>query len=142
VPMIISAPGMKRPGVKTEALAELLDLYPTLVDLCGLPKAEGLDGMSLVPVLENPAASVKEGAYTQHPRPAYFKGSPDVMGRSVRTARYRYTEWRNFTTGELVASELYDHEKDPLETVNVVSGAGNAGIVAECKRQYKKGFSP
>ena len=59
VPMIISAPGMKKPGVKTDALAELLALYPALVDLCGLSKAEGLDGKSLVPVLDDPAASVK-----------------------------------------------------------------------------------
>ena len=140
--MIFSAPGMKQPGVKTGAMAELLDLYPTLVDLCKLPKVEGLEGTSLVPVLDNPASSVKAAAFTQHPRPAYFKGSPDVMGRSVRTTRYRYTEWRNFKTGELVASELYDHQKDPLETVNVVSEAANAGVVSECKRQYQVGYAP
>ena len=142
VPMIFSAPGMKQPGVKTGAMAELLDLYPTLVDLCKLPKVEGLEGTSLVPVLDNPASSVKAAAFTQHPRPAYFKGSPDVMGRSVRTTRYRYTEWRNFKTGELVASELYDHQKDPLETVNVVSESANAGVVSECKRQYQVGYAP
>ena len=140
VPMIISAPGMKRPGVKTEALAELLDLYPTLVDLCGLPKAEGLDGRSLVPVLENPGASVKEGAYTQHPRPAYFKDAPDAMGRSVRTARWRYTEWRDFKTGVVLATELYDHEKDPLETVNVAADPANAAAIARCRKLYRLGF--
>lgn len=142
VPMIFSTPGMKRRGVKTDALAELLDLYPTLVDLCGLPKAEGLEGTSLVPVLDNPDSRVKEAAFTQHPRPAYFTGAPDVMGRSVRTNRYRYTEWRNFKTGEVVASELYDHEKDPLETVNVVAAAASAAALTECRRLYRAGFSP
>ena len=131
---------MKRPGVKTEALAELLDLYPTLVDLCGLPKAEGLDGRSLVPVLENPGASVKEGAYTQHPRPAYFKDAPDAMGRSVRTARWRYTEWRDFKTGVVLATELYDHEKDPLETINVAVDPANAEAIARCRKLYRMGF--
>ena len=142
VPLIFSTPGMKRRGVKTDALAELLDLYPTLVELCGLPKAEGLEGTSLVPVLDNPGSRVKEAAYTQHPRPAYFTGAPDVMGRSVRTNRYRYTEWRNFKTGEVVASELYDHEKDPLETVNVAAAAASAAALTECRRLYRAGFSP
>ena len=140
VPMIISAPGMKKPGVKTDALAELVDLYPTLVELCGLPKAEGLDGKSLGPVLDDPAARVKKGACTQHPRPAYFSGSPEVMGRSVRTARYRYTEWRDFRTGKLVATELYDHDKDPLETVNISGAPSSEAVLAECREIHREGF--
>jgi iduronate 2-sulfatase len=140
VPLIIAAPKMKQPGVKTEALAELLDLYPTLAEMCGLPKPEGVEGTSLVPVIEDSRASVQEAAYTQHPRPAYFKDAPDVMGRSVRTARYRYTEWRDFKTGELVASELYDHQHDPLETVNVAADPANADAIVECRRLYRIGF--
>jgi iduronate 2-sulfatase len=62
------------------------------------------------------------------------------MGRSVRTARYRYTEWREFGTGKLVASELYDHFKDPLETVNVVADPANAKAIVECRRLYRTGF--
>ena len=142
VPMIFSAPGMKERGVKTDSLAELLDLYPTLVELCGLPKAEGLEGKSLVPILDDPTASVKKGAFTQHPRPAYFTGAPDVMGRSVRTARYRYTEWRDFKTGKVVATELYDHEKDPLETVNIAGLPSSAAALAECEARYREGFAP
>ena len=142
VPMIISAPGMKSRGVKTDSLAELLDLYPTLVDLCGLPKVEGLEGQSLAPILKDPLAIVKRGAFTQHPRPAYFTGAPDVMGRSVRTARYRYTEWRDFKTGNVVASELYDHEKDPLETVNIAGLPSSAAALAECRARYREGFAP
>ena len=87
-------------------------------------------------------AIVKRGAFTQHPRPAYFTGAPDVMGRSVRTARYRYTEWRDFKTGNVVASELYDHEKDPLETVNIAGLPSSAAALAECRARYREGFAP
>ena len=140
VPLIISTPGMKKPGTKTEALAELLDLYPTLAEVCSLPAPAGVEGTSLVPVLDDPGASVKDAAATQHPRPAYFKGQPDVMGRSVRTARYRYTEWRKFKTGKLVAAELYDHQVDPLETVNVVTDKAKTEAVADCRRLFAKSF--
>lgn len=140
VPLIIATPGMKKTGVSTKALAELLDLYPTLAEACGLPAPGHTEGTSLVPVLENPALSVKEAAATQHPRPAYFKGQPEVMGRSVRTTRYRYTEWRDFRSGKLVAAELYDHAEDPLETVNVVADKANAAAVAECRRLHARVF--
>ncbi|HIG27751.1 MAG TPA: iduronate sulfatase [Verrucomicrobiales bacterium] len=140
VPLIISSPKMHKPGVKTDSLAELLDLYPTLADLCNLPKPKGTEGVSLVPVLENPTVIVKKAAYTQHPRPAYFKGEPDAMGRSVRTDRFRYTEWRDFKTGELKAAELYDHQKDPLETVNVVSDPSMVEVIAECRSLYRIGY--
>jgi len=128
---LISAPGTK--GSRTEALAELLDLYPTLAELCALPRAEGVEGTSLVPVLQNPKASVKEFAITQHPRPAYFDRdsppSPEVMGYSLRTDRFRYTEWRNWKTGQTDARELYDHQSDPDETQNMVDEPRYAGDV-------------
>ncbi len=140
VPLIIAAPRMKKAGVKTNALAELLDIYPTLVELCGLSTPNGLQGASLVPVLESPNASVKQAAYTQHPRPAYFKGAPEAMGRSVRTDRYRYTEWRDFETGALLASELYDHRADPMETINIAAAPTSAEAIAACKRLYLQGY--
>ena len=62
------------------------------------------------------------------------------MGRSVRTARYRYTEWRDFKTGKLVASELYDHDTDPLETVNVAADPAQADAVATCQQAYRSRF--
>ena len=120
VPLIIARPKARPQGVKTDALAELLDLYPTLIELCGLPMPRGLEGVSLVPVLKDPTVLVKGAAFTQHPRPAYYKGEPQTMGVSVRTARYRYTEWRDFVTGRAVARELYDHASDPDENRNVI----------------------
>lgn len=132
VPMLISAPGMLN-GSRTEALAELLDLYPTLVDLCGLPAANGVEGKSLVPVLKNPQTSVKEFALTQHPRPAYYDRdlppNPETMGYSLRTDRFRYAEWRDWKTGAAVGRELYDHQSDPDETRNVVEATEHAGEV-------------
>ncbi len=119
VPLIIASPEMAQRGESTQAAVELIDLYPTLVDLCGLPSIAGLEGVSLRSLLEDPGAAVKEGALTQHPRPAYYKGNPDVMGYSVRSGGFRYTEWRDWKTGRPVAVELYDHAADPLEDKNV-----------------------
>jgi len=118
VPVILSVPGRGTPGASTDALVELIDIYPTLAELCGLPAPERLEGQSLVPLLDDPTSSVKEFALTQHPRPAYYSGQPEQMGYSLRTDRYRYTEWRDWATGEVTAKELYDHKVDPHEMVN------------------------
>ena len=121
VPMIIATPKQNYPGQPTSALAELLDLYPTLTELADLPEPQHLEGKSLAPVLRNPKATIKAAAYTQHPRPAYFKGKPEAMGYSMRTGSARYTEWRNWKTGRLLARELYDHALDPGENHNVAA---------------------
>ena len=119
VPLIIATPKHK-PGQRIAALVELLDLYPTLAELCGLDAPLELEGVSLIPVLNNPKAKVKEVALTQTPRPNYPRGElPEVMGYSIRTNRFRYTEWRDFETGLPRAYEFYDHQSDPGETANV-----------------------
>jgi iduronate 2-sulfatase len=122
VPVFVSAPGMRSAGATTDALGELIDLFPTLTQLCGLPAAPRLEGRSLVPVLENPVAPGKKGAFSQHPRPAYFDREPskmpEAMGVSVRTPSVRYTEWRDWKTGGVLARELYDSIADPAETRN------------------------
>ncbi|MDA0350306.1 MAG: sulfatase [Verrucomicrobia bacterium] len=120
VPLIIATPDHKG-GQRTKALVELLDLYPTLTDLCGLKPPDNLEGKSLVHILEDPTHFHKSVALTQTPRPNYPKGKmPESMGYTIRTDRFRYTEWRDFNSGEIQARELYDHAIDPLETVNVV----------------------
>lgn len=132
VPLIISTPTGVLPdrvvGGQTDSIVELLDLYPTLADLCGLPPPKDLAGTSLRPVLIEPAATVKEAALTQHPRPAYPEAgqNPEVMGYSIRTARYRYTEWKQFDSGEVVARELYDHQLDPHENRNIAADSESA----------------
>ena len=120
VPLIIATPD-HQVGQRTNSIVELLDIYPTLVDLCGLKPPHKLAGRSLRPILEDPRATVKRVALTQHPRPAYPQTgqSPDAMGYSIRTDRYRYTEWRDFASKAIIARELYDHQSDPGETENL-----------------------
>jgi len=124
VPLFLATPKLATAGKRTSSLVELVDLFPTLVDLCGLPRPNGLEGASLVPVLNDVSKSVKPAAFTQHPRPSYFdrepSGEPAAMGVSVRTARVRYTEWRDWKTKRIVARELYNAEQDPEELRNAV----------------------
>ncbi len=135
VPMIIAAPGMPR-GNRTLALAELLDLYPTLVELCALPAPGALDGISLIPALRDPGQSVRPAALTQHPRPAYYdrepSKTPTAMGYSLRTDRYRYIEWRDWKSGDVMARELYDHQADDAETRNLAADPARDADMREC----------
>jgi iduronate 2-sulfatase len=131
VPFLISEPGSPTLGKKTKAFAELVDLFPTLVDACGLPKPEGIEGASLMPIVRGEKDSVKSVAFTQHPRPAYFDREPPfqpaAMGYSARIDNVRYTEWRDWKTGETIAHELYDHDSDPEELQNAVDDPKHAG---------------
>ncbi len=144
VPMFLSVPGAPANGKTTTALAELVDLFPTLVDLCDLPMPEKLDGSSLAVLMQKPGATPDLAAYTQHPRPAYFDREPSKtpthMGYSVRTARVRYTEWRDWKTGEATARELYDHQNDPHELKNAVDEPALAPEQEEAVRLLLKQF--
>lgn len=122
VPMLIKVPWL--PGAsRIDALTEVVDLYPTLLELCGIPEPVFLEGDSLVPLLENPSAVGDADALSQYPR----SGN---MGYSMRTDRYRYTEWRVENSNVLVERELYDLFLDPLEDSNVVAQAEYAVDVA------------
>jgi iduronate 2-sulfatase len=142
VPLIIATPKPRHPGARTDALVELLDLYPTLSDLCGLKTPPGLEGVSLQPLLDNPKGSVKPAAYTQHPRPAYYQKEPQAMGYSARTDRYRYTEWRDAKTGKVLARELYDHRHDPQETRNRIDKPPEQTGLDEAVRLLHRQFPP
>ncbi|MDQ8199410.1 sulfatase [Pelagicoccus enzymogenes] len=131
VPLVISAPGMTTAGERSGSLAELLDLYPTLVELCGLTQPDVLEGISLVPILQDVNAVPRRYALSQHPRPAYYKGAPDAMGYSLRSEAFRYTEWRDWQSGDVFARELYDHRVDPGETRNVSGRSECADDVGE-----------
>jgi arylsulfatase A-like enzyme len=123
-PLVVSAPGMKARGQATRALVELVDLYPTLVELAGLPGPDHLQGTSFAPLLEDPGQPWKEAALSQYPRGT-------SMGRSMRTDRFRFTLWRD-EGGEVVARELYDHEaSDPLEVRNLADDPAHAQTVTE-----------
>jgi len=118
VPLIISVPGMTTAGMGTAGLTELVDLYPTLADLCGLTTPKHVMGDSLIPLLQRPLRRGKEAAYTvTRIRPKGFrtKAQPNPLGRTVRTERYRYTEWLEGKHGV----ELYDYQNDPWEFHNL-----------------------
>ena len=131
IPLLISAPGAARPGRRTRALVETVDLYPTLCELAGLPRPENpqpLDGKSLVPVLKDPAHASKEAVFHVYPRNR--KGDGAILGRAVRTERYRLVEWKKPGAPPQTAEfELYDYEKDPAETKNLA--AAKPGVVKQ-----------
>jgi iduronate 2-sulfatase len=134
VPLIISAPGLGKSAAKTNSISELIDIFPTLTELSGIPAPPQLDGTSLVPVLKDAAASVKSAALTQHPRPALYWGGgpqalPQVMGYALFTDRWSYHEWRDFKTGRVVGQELYDELSDPRETVNLAESVDAASQI-------------
>jgi uncharacterized sulfatase len=129
VPLLIAAPGIKAAGKASPRLAELVDMYPTIVDLCGLTPPKGLEGLSLKPLLDDPQRAWKAGAFTQVKRGKF-------MGRTVRTERWRYTEWDDGKEGV----ELYDHDKDPAESVNLAKDPKHADTVATLKKLLHAGW--
>lgn len=142
VPLIIAVPGLGTAGAKTASVSELIDVFPTLTELCGLPNPPRLDGSSLAPVLRDPSATVKTAAVTQHPRPALYWGGgpqalPTVMGYRLSTDRWGYHEWRDFETGAVVARELYDMRADPHETTNLAGSATIAKDIPVLARQLQ-----
>jgi iduronate 2-sulfatase len=130
-PLLIRVPGQKTAGNKCEAVVEFVDIYPTLADLCGLGVPAGLDGTSLKPLLDNAAASLNKTAVSQYPRGGGPTGGRQLMGYSVRDARWRLTVWRDRANQETVATELYDEQKDPAETVNLANRPGNKEAMSE-----------
>jgi len=144
VPLIIVPPRARQRGAQCGSVVEMLDLFPTLNAMCGLPPAPGLEGTSLVPLLENPSASVKPAAFSQHPRPPYPDrmpgGQPTHMGYSVRTARWRYTEWRNWKTGKVEARELYDHTSEQPELENLIASPPDKTALQEAENLLRAQF--
>ncbi len=129
-PLIIAAPGVAQPGGKARGLAEFVDIYPTLSELCGLPRPAHLQGASLVPQLKNPEAPGKTAAFSQFERPG------KITGYSIRTERWRYTEWLQ-PDGSRLAEELYDHESDPLETSNAASDTRHAAQIQDLRQRLE-----
>lgn len=180
VPLIVSTPSMPEAvrGTKTNALVELIDMYPTLCDLVGVDIPEHLEGQSFKPLLSEPNRKWKDAAFTQFPNPALrewaanplSKGMREtsfgpliedvekriiaqqgdkwdrelfenrLMGYSMRTADYRFTVWKDYTDprAEPLFFELYDHQKDPSETVNIAKE--NPELVANLLHQFNKGW--
>ena len=125
-PLIIVAPGLTSPGSRCDAAVSLLDLYPTLIDLCGLTSREGIEGTSLVPLLRDPGLEWRRPALTTYGR----------NNHSLRSRRWRYTRYADGS------EELYDHETDHLEWINLASDPGHVAIKEELRKWLPSSNAP
>ena len=126
---------MKTAGQTSPSLTELVDLSPTLAELCNLPKPNHLRGRSLTPVLKNPKYNVRKAAFSTtriRPRLPGITGKAKPLGRSIRTTRYRYTEWNDGKHGV----ELYDYQEDPKEITNLARSAAHTALLKEMKMLF------
>ena len=136
-PLILSVPGMKNAGAHSNALVEFVDMYPTLCDLAGVPQPKTLEGLSFRPLLDHPALPWKSAAFSQYPRGQ----NGGLMGYSMRTDRYRLTVWVGRKDPTRVdAIELYDHQVDPQENINIAKKPENAGLVDQLLKQWRAGW--
>ena len=121
-PLLIAAPGLGK-GKASSRIVEFVDIYPTVAELAGLEKPARLEGQSLVPLLKRGDSKWEKPARTM----VHHKG---VLGKSVRTERWRYTEWDGGKQGV----ELYDHDRDPGEYQNLAGERNYAARIAEMRR--------
>ena len=131
-PLIVSAPGYKK-GKRSTQLVEYVDLYATLCDLADIEIPEYTEGTSFKPLMENPDREWKTAAFSQFPR------GRKMEGYSIRTADYRYTEWR-VKEGKIDSIELYDHRKDAIESINIAYKKENESIIKELSQRLNAGW--
>ena len=154
-PMMVRVPGLTDEGVVTEALTEFVDLFPTLAEAAGLPTIPlcpehsshipvCTEGVSLVPLIKNPNHTWKSASFSQYPRIGL--GGRDIMGYTMRTEKYRFTQWMNYDRHNYTRSqktgptELYDHSIDPQENVNRAGNPQYRTIKQELQRQLWEGW--
>lgn len=140
-PLIIVAPGQKQTGTDVFHPTELVDVYPTLADLAGLPRPAMVQGVSLKPLLDDPDAKVREIAMSQYEHRDWSRGGARVMGYTFRDRRYRYTVWKDMNIGSgdvdgpIRSRELFDYQEDPLEQRNLIDDPDYAEVVESMERQ-------
>jgi iduronate 2-sulfatase len=142
VPLLMVAPGVSKKGSVVKTPVSQLDLYPTLTELAGVKAPANIQGESLVPLLKDVNAKSRGWALTQVMRGNVVRpgiiaptegASRGFFGYSLRTARWRYTEWDEGNKGK----ELYDHDKDPKELTNLANVSEHAATVAELSKQLQ-----
>ena len=125
IPLIVRVPGLPA-GQKTQVLTESVDIYPTLCELTGVPAPDTVEGQSFVALLKDPSKSTEDLAFSRHGK-----------GDSIRTDRFRYSEYRD-GKGKLTGRMLYDHQEDPLENENIVDSPDHAKKVEALSQKLKK----
>jgi iduronate 2-sulfatase len=130
VPMMISVPGAKGNGQSCTRIVESLDIYPTLVELCGLPKENKIEGESLVPLIKKPSAKWDKPGFS-----VWSEDGKTLHGVAVRTEQWRYAEFGpNGTNGAM----LFDPKADPLEMKNLADDEKHKPVVAELSALTRK----
>ena len=124
--LLFWAPGVTQPGGRCPSPVSLLDIYPTLLDLCGLPPREELEGLSLLQLLKDPTSQRERPALTTHGR----------LNHSIRSLRWRYTRYADGT------EELYDHQQDPMEWNNLASDPAHSEVKEELSKWLPKKDAP
>jgi arylsulfatase A-like enzyme len=139
VPLIIVAPDAKGNGHSSPRVVQSIDIYPTLAELCGLPPPAGLEGRSLVPLLNNPAAAWDHPAFT-----VWSEDGRNITGAAVRTERWRYAEFGP-GGGVVEGAMLLDPRNDPQETKNCADDPQLAEVRAQLSkalRGYTAAYKP
>ena len=145
VPLIIKAPGFKK-GIKIDKLTEIVDLYPTLLDLAGIDVAPYLQGTSFVPLMKYPNLKWKPAVFSQfHRRPNHNPAKERYMGYSMTTELYHYIEWHYWDDktklpGKITDVELYNRKEDPQENVNIGNLPENKKLVNDLSKELHKGW--
>jgi iduronate 2-sulfatase len=145
VPLLFRYPGQEKP-VRSNALTELIDMFPTLCDLAGVPKADYFQGTSMTPLIEQPNQVWKSAAFSQFRRRSRIsKDGNEYMGYSMQTDTHHYIawyEWDNVSKqkGALKARELYDHTIDLDENTNIASYPEHKNLVADLHKQLQAGW--
>jgi len=148
VPFIISGAGVKAKGKHSDALTELVDIYPTLCDMANLGIPGYLQGSSMAPLLEKPGLEWKSAAFSQFLLGRYGRTKTiesERMGYAIRTDRYRYIEWYYWKKddkerGDFILAELFDHETDPEENINLANKPEYKEIVKMLSEKLNKGW--
>ena len=146
VPVIIRYPGQKNRGSETNALIELVDLFPSLCELSGIDIPEYMQGTSFVPLLQKPDTKWKKAAFSQfHRRPKVSADGGRYMGYSINTHDYHYIEWYTWdaetgTRGQYTGAELYDRNGDPYETLNLAGKEEYSMIIEKLSAQLADGW--
>ena len=137
VPLILAGPGIPSKGAKAETPVGLIDLYPTLTEMCDVQSPENLQGQSLVSILNNPTETGRGWSLTQVTRRRTGPKKNWVYGYTLRTDRWRYTEWDNGDEGR----ELYDHDQDSLEQTNLIESGDHAETIESLESLMKEAMA-
>ncbi len=146
VPVILRYPGQDNRGAQTFAITEMVDLFPSLLEIAGIDVPEYLQGTSFAPLISNPELNWKKAAFSQfHRRPKVSADGNRYMGYSINTAKHHYIEWYTWDhitgdRGEYVSAELYDREMDPFETKNIAEIEEHSALATSLSEQLASGW--